>query len=143
MGFHAFNKEITTPCLNPLISWFRFSVGAAGAVTADTTYQLKGNFIESVTYSATGIYTVQLTRPYPEAIINARATVNRAGATDADVRMDYDAGTYSKTAGTLVFFTSGHTAAGNTTQVAADPPTNSEVHVELVFAGRKHAAAYD
>lgn len=136
--FHKFNKELTTPCYNALIGWFKFAVGATGAV--GTISQLKGNMISSITREDVGEYTVQLTHPYPEALINLRASINRAAVGDADVRVDYDAASYSKTAGTFTLFCSGHTAADNTAQVAADPTASSELHVEYVFAGRKHSA---
>jgi hypothetical protein len=133
-GFHKFNREFQTSNLNPFVSWFKMLVGAAGAV--GTVSQAKANLVESITRNSAGVYTVQLTRPYPYGVLACIPQVNRAAPGDTNVTANYDAASYSNTAGTLVIHCT------NTTGVAAatDPPTNSELHVMLVCFGRKGTA---
>lgn len=134
MGFHKFNKELTTANLNPFVSWFKFLVGASGAV--GTLSQAKANLVESVTRNSAGVYTVQLTRPYPYGVLFVLPKINKAAPTDPNVTADYDAASYSATAGTFVIHCTNTTGAA----AATDAPNGSEMHVMVVAFGRKNTA---
>lgn len=108
---------------------FKFGVGAAGAVTAATLKQAGDGAVRSVTYVATGRYTITLNSPAVVDIINCKVTYAKAAQTDAEVLGHYKVG--SLTTGSLgtpqtfeIFFAT--SAAG-----AAVPPTGSEVMVEF------------
>lgn len=133
-GFHKFNKELSTANLNPFVSWFKMLVGASGAV--GTISQAKGNLISGIVRDSAGVYTVTLTRPYPYGVLAVIPQINRAAPTDTNVVANYDAASYSNTAGTFVIHCTNTTGAA----AATDPPNGSELHVMLVAFGRKGSA---
>lgn len=135
-GFHKFNKEMTTSNLNPFVSWFKWTItNGSGAV--GTISQAKGNLVESVTRNSAGVYTVQLTKPYPYAVLAVLPQVNRAAPTDTNVVANYDVSpAYSNSTGSFVVHCTNTTGA----PIATDPPSGSEVHVMVVFHGRKQTA---
>lgn len=110
--------------------WFKFGVGAAGAVTAATLKQAGDGVIRSVARAAAGRYTVTVNSPGIIDIINCRVTYAKAAQTDAEVFGHYKVG--SLTTGSLgtaqtfeIFFATSAAAAANV-------PTGAEVMVEFV-----------
>ena len=134
-GFHKFNKEFSTSNLNPMVVWFKFAVGAAGAV--GTISQAKANFVESVTRNSAGVYTVQLTKPYPYGVLAVIPQVNRAAPTDTYVVAYYVSSPgYDRSTGSFGIHVTNTTGAA----AATDAPTGSEIHVMVVCFGRKFTA---
>lgn len=118
---HEFNKELGTSVKFPMLSWFRWTVGATGAV--GTVKQGKSGFVTSVTRNSAGNYTVQLSRPYPVNLLDIKIGTHTPGVTDAFRKVNYDASTYNPATGQFVLFTSGATtdatfASGTITCVA-------------------------
>lgn len=110
--------------------WFKFGVGATGAVTAATLKQGGDGLVRSVTRAAAGRYTITLNPPNVQDVINCRVTVAKAAQTDAVVLGSYKVA--SLTAGSPgvpqtfeIFFC-------NTSAAAADVPSGAEVHVQFV-----------
>lgn len=112
--------------------WFKFGVGAAGAVTAATLKQAGDGVVRSVALvpASTGRYTVTVNSPGIIDIINCRVTYAKAAQTDAEVFGHYKVG--SLTTGSLgtaqtfeIFFATSAAAAANV-------PTDAEVMVEFV-----------
>lgn len=110
MPIHTFNQIVTTTAKAPVVSWFKFTVGATGAV--GTVSQGKANLVQSVTRLGAGSYRVQFNRPYPLNVLGFVPVQNRNAVTDAKVDVDYDAGSYSATTGILDFFTSARVGSG-------------------------------
>lgn len=130
---YSFNQIVTTTCKAPVLSWFKFTVGATGAV--GTVSQGKANLVASVVRNSAGNYTVNFNKPYPLNILFCDPKVHRNAIADAFVKMEYDVGSFTAGGGSgsasMVLFT---TNAGTT---ATDPPNGSEVHVMLVHQAIK------
>jgi hypothetical protein len=123
MAYRSFNRELITTAKGVAWNLCRFTVGSTGAV--GTLKQASSNSIRSITRNSAGNYTVQFNEPYPAALAYVDVRLHRAAVSDAPRVIDYDAGTYSPTAGTLVIFTSsvedttaGVAATGTVTCVA-------------------------
>lgn len=115
--------------------WFKFKVGATGAVTAASLKQGGDGAVASIARAGLGRYTITLTSPNIIEILNCRVSVAKAAQTDAVIIGNYKVD--SLTAGAVgtpqtfeVFFT-------NTSAAAADVVTGGEVHVEFVEALNK------
>lgn len=128
---HGINFNVATTAKNPVFTWFRFTVGATGAV--GTIRQCKSQAVDTITRTGQGLYTVQFNRPYPLNVVQLDCTVARNAVTDAIRNVCYRAGTYNASTGQLNIVVSGDTAANNTAQIALDPIQNSELQFELVY----------
>ena len=106
---HSFNQIVSTTCKAPVLSWFKFTVGATGAV--GTVSQGKANLVSSITRLGAGSYRVQFNVPYPLNVLGFVPVQNRNAVTDARVDVDYDAGSYNASTGVLDFFTSSRTGS--------------------------------
>ena len=128
---HTFNQIVTTTAKAPVLSFFKFLVGATGAV--GTLSQGKANLVANVVRNSAGNYTVNFNKPYPLNILFCVPVVHRNAIADAFVKMEYDVGSFTPGGAdsSMVLFT---TNAGVT---ATDPPDGSEVHVMLVHQAIK------
>lgn len=130
------NKEVGTFARRPFFSWFKFTVGASGAV--GTVTQGGGLSFLSVVRTSIGLYTVTFNPPNPLAqngLINVTPRFHRSSGTGPSILCDYKAGTFAVSGtgvATFQFNTSGNTAAGDTTQVLADPTSGGEIQCQVV-----------
>lgn len=136
MAYPSFpGNEFLTHGVDVNHNFFKFAIGAAGAV--GTLSQGSGGFVTSVTRTAEGIYTVQLAKPYPASLLFINPSLSLASADSASLRVSYDSGTYSATAGTFVINTADiDDLSGNAEAVAfsaADPENGAEVMVHYAF----------
>jgi len=126
------SKRFRTHNVDASVNYFKFAVGAAGAV--GTLSQGNGAAVTSVAKAATGRYTVQLALPYPSALIDVKPSLAVVAVTSLLQRAAYKAGSYSPSAGTFEVICSAPTDDTHaTTQIAADPVSGSEYTVEYVY----------
>lgn len=130
---HSFNQIVTTTAKAPVLSFFKFAVGAIGAV--GTLSQGKANLVTSVVRNSAGNYTVNFNKPYPLNLLFVDPRVHRNAIADAYVTAEYDVGSFtagggSGSASMVILCTAGNT-------IATDPPNGSEVHVVLVHQAIK------
>lgn len=111
--------------------YFKFGVGAAGAVTAATLKQAGDGAVRSVALAGVGRYTITLNAPAIIDITNCRVTYAKAAQTGVNVCGNYKAA--SLTTGSVgvpqtfeIFF------SDPASDAAQDVPTGSEVMVEWV-----------
>lgn len=108
---------------------FKFGVGAAGAVTAATLKQAGDGAVRSVTYVATGRYTITLNSPAVVDIINCKVTYAKAAQTDAEVFGHYKVS--SLTTGSLGTAQTFEIFFADVANAAAEVPSGGEVMVEF------------
>lgn len=87
----------------------------------------KAGLIGSVIHTAIGIYTVQLTIPFPPKVVNIVPKLSCALATSPVLTARYQNGSYNPTTGTFVIFVSTTAAA------AADGGAADELHLDMKF----------
>jgi hypothetical protein len=136
MGFASPTPNVRTVAKAPLFGWFRFTVGATGAV--GTIRQGKSNHVKSVTRTGVGAYTVEFNRPFPLNLLDIDFDVNRllVGNGIRNVSMDFTYGLVQgndTTGTTFKFFVSGDTAANNTVQVATELIQGTELVCSYVW----------
>lgn len=125
-------KRFRSHNVETVVDYFRFAVGAAGAV--GTITQGSGAFVTSVTKTATGRYTVQLASPYPASLLFVNPSLSASGVTANTFLIRYKEASYSATAGTFEIDVSVPAGAGAaTTQVASDPENPSSIGAVLAF----------
>ena len=107
---------------------FKFGY-SAGAITAATLKQAGDGVVRSVSYTATGRFTITLNSPAIVDIINCKVTYAKAAQTDAEVFGHYKVS--SLTTGSLgtpqtfeIFF-------ANSAAAATAPPNDCEIMVEF------------
>lgn len=132
MGCTHNQAAIGTSAKAVWIDWATITFPASMTVdvplTGSAIKTLGGNFVASITKKSTGNYRVQLTGPYPAAVVNVRGSFASPLIGTTAVICTYKAGSYVKASGYFdLFFTS--QAA---TPVAADPGLAQELHLEFV-----------
>lgn len=120
---------------SPSVHWFKFDVGASGAITAATLKQSGDGFVKSLSRPGAGRYTITINAPGVIDILNCKVTYAKAGQTDAEVFGHYKVGSLTTgSAGTHqtfeIFFATSAAAA-------ADVPTGATVMVEVVEVPNK------
>jgi hypothetical protein len=124
-------NEFLTHGVDVNANYFNVAIGAGGAV--GTLSQGAGAFVTSVVETATGIYTVNLAKPYPASLLFVNPEIGTPLVGDAMVTARFDANSYSPTAGTFIINTSGNTGAADTTQIAAEPANGAILFVHYAF----------
>lgn len=110
---------------------FHFAVGADSAV--GTITQNDGAMVASIATDNAGKFTVTLAKPWPVNILACHVSLAGVAITSTLGRACYKANSYDPTAGTFVINHSAPTDDTHaTTQIAADPVTNTELHVTYV-----------
>ncbi len=126
---------------NLVVNAFRFVSGADSAV--GTITQNHGAEVASIATDNAGKFTVTLAKPWPAAILACHVSLAGVAITSLLGRACYKAGSYDATAGTFVINHSAPTDDTHaTTQIAADPVTNTEFHVSY-FATHDYATVGD
>ena len=120
---------------SPSVHWFKFTVGASGAVTAATLKQSGDGFVKTVTRPGAGRYTITLNSPRVIEILECRVTINKAATTDAIRHGHYKVGSLTTgSAGTPQTF---EIMFNDGTPAAADVPSGCEVVVCVVEVPNK------
>lgn len=124
---HALNHGLTTNAKGA--SWDQIRLKCTdGSGTLAIDEDCGAGLISSVTRTAQGIYTLQLSKPYPAKLVICTVNLSQAAETTGVLVVRYKRASYDATAGTFVVFVSN--AAGT---AAADPAQNDELHLDLVW----------
>lgn len=100
MSLHAYNHGLVTSSKGATIEFAKvtgLNVAPVGACTVD---DYASNFVQSVTHTATGVYSVQLNKPYPAALTCLPSISSTSPTTDL-IFARYKDASYSPTAGTF------------------------------------------
>lgn len=122
---HSYNNGLHTSSKG--ITYDRVRVTGLNTTPCTIAEDCKSGLIASVTKGATGVYTFQLTAPYPPKVVEISATLSSAAANSAILVARYQNGSYSPTTGQFTINVS------NATPAAADGGASDEMHVKLAF----------
>lgn len=120
-GLHTSSKGITYDAVR--VTALNVTVGQLCTIAEDC----KSGLIASVTHTATGVYTFQLSLPYPPKVVSFQPEVSAAGPTAAILVARYQNASYNATTGQFIVNVS------NNTPVAADPGAADELHLQMAF----------
>ena len=120
-GMNTASKGITVDGVR--ITGLNVTVGQLCTIAEDA----KAGLIASVTHTATGIYTFQLTLPFPPKVVGIQPALSAAAANSAILTARYQNGSYNSTTGQFIVNIS------NATPAAADGGAADELHVDMMF----------
>lgn len=86
----------------------------------------KSGLIASVTHTAAGIYTFQLSIPYPPKVVNIQPSLSATAATSTALTARYQSNSYNATTGQFII----HFNVGG---VATDGAAADELHVDMAW----------
>lgn len=89
----------------------------------------KAGFVASVTHTSTGVYTFQLTTPFPPKYVRIAPHISATAGTSSLLTARYQSGSYNATTGQFVINVSSTPA----TPALADGGASDELMVEMVF----------
>lgn len=121
-GLHTTSKGITVD-----------AVRVTGLNTTPCTIaeDCKSGLISGVTKGATGVYTFQLTAPYPPKVVIIQPTISGVNPTTDIIHPQYKDASYNATTGQFVIELMNDDDAG--TPVAVDGGATNELHVFMMF----------
>lgn len=120
-GLHTTSKGITYDAVR--VTGLTVATGQLCTIAEDA----KSGLIASVTHTATGVYTFQLSIPYPPKYVGIRAQLSCAAANSAILSARYQDASYNATTGQFIINVT------NATPAAADPASTNELMVEMAF----------
>lgn len=120
-GLHTTSKGVTYDVIR--VTALNATVGQLCTIAED----VKSGLIASVTHTATGVYTFQMSVPYPPKVASIQPEVSAAGPTAAILVARYQNGSYNPSTGQLIINIS------NNTPAAADGGAADELHVQMAF----------
>lgn len=121
---HALNYGLTTNAKGA--TWDTFRLTFDGSGNATLAEDCGAGLVTSVAHTGTGVYTVQLAKPYPPKMIQVDAQLSAATAATAILVARYQTASYNATTGQFIINVSTSAPA------AADPQSGSEMHVDFV-----------
>ena len=127
---HAYNNGLHTSSKGFTIDALRVTgLNVANGQLCTIAEDCKSGLVASVTHTNTGIYTFQLSLPYPAKIVVCKPTLSCSGPTQAFLFARYQQASYNSTTGQFIVNVSSTPA----TPAAADGGAADELHVELHF----------
>lgn len=132
MGQHSYNNGLHTSSKGITVDAVRVTgLNGADASLATIAEDCKSGLVASVTVTATGQYTFQLSKPYPPKLVICQPQLSQATETTDLLTASYDSGSYNATLGTFVVNVSNDDDAG--APVAAKGGATDELHVLMMF----------
>lgn len=126
---HSYNNGLHTTSKGITIDAVRIT-GLDGA-TQTIAEDCKSGLVSGCTKGSTGLYVIQLSKPYPPKIVICQPTMSNADGT-TDLRFPtYDTAGYSATNGTILIRVSNDDDSG--APVLADGSATDELHVLMMF----------
>lgn len=119
-GLHTTSKGITIDAIR--LTNLTVTVGQTVTIAEDC----KSGLIASVTHTATGVYTFQMTSPFLPKFVCIQPQLSGASATAATIQARYQTGSFNPTTGVFIV----HTTTGG---AATDPGATDELHVDMRF----------
>jgi hypothetical protein len=126
---HSYNNGLHTTSKGFTVDAVRIT--GLNVATQTIAEDCKSGLIAGCTKGVTGVYVLQLSRPYPPKIVICQPTLSNAdGVTDLRFAT-YDTGGYNATAGTITIRVSDDDDNG--APVLADGSATDELHVLMMF----------
>lgn len=124
---HAYNNGLHTSSKGITVDAVRVTgLNVAPPGLATIAEDCKSGLIASVTHTSTGVYTFQLTIPFPPKVVNIQPSVSAALPTSALLTARYQSNSYNPTTGQFIV----HTSVGG---VATAGAATDELHVDMKF----------
>lgn len=120
-GLHTSSKGFTVDAIR--VTGLTVATGQLCTIAEDC----KSGLIATVTHTATGVYTFQLSIPYPPKVVVIKPTLSAAAANSTILNARYQNASYNATTGQFIINVS------NATPAAADPGAADELMVEMHF----------
>lgn len=124
-GLHTSSKGITVDAVR--VTGMNVANGSLCTIAEDC----KSGLIASVTHTATGVYTFQLSAPYPPKMVNIQPQLSGDAVTDDLLHARYRAASYNATTGQFIVQVQNDDDITNA--VAADGLATTELHVLMMF----------
>lgn len=125
---HAYNNGLHTTSKGFTVDAVRVTgLNVANGQLCTIAEDCKSGLIASVTHTAAGVYTFQLTAPYPPKVVNINPKLSCAAANSAILTARYQNASYNATTGQFIVNVT------NATPAAADGGAADELHVEMNF----------
>lgn len=122
---HSYNNGLHTSSKG--ITYDRIRVTGLNTTPCTIAEDCKAGLISGVTKGATGVYTFQLTAPFPPKVVEITAQLSSAAATSAILTARYQNASYNPTTGQFIV------NVCNATPAAADGGAADEMHVSMAF----------
>lgn len=119
-GLHTTSKGITYDAIR--VTGLNATVGQLCTIAEDC----KSGLISSVTHTATGVYTFQMSVPYPPKVVSMQPEISAAGPTSTVLTARYQNASYNATTGQFII----NVSAGT---VATDGGAADELHLVMAF----------
>lgn len=125
---HAYNNGLHTTSKGFTVDAVRVTaLNVANGQLCTIAEDCKSGLIASVTHTAAGVYTFQLSAPFPPKYVVIKPTLSTASAAGALLNARYRNASYNATTGQFIVDVS------NATPAAADPGAAEEMMVEMHF----------
>jgi hypothetical protein len=120
-GMNTASKGITFDCVR--VTGLNVANGSLCTIAEDA----KAGLVSSVTHTGTGVYTFQLSQPFPPKVVGIQAELSCAAANSAILQARYQDGSYNATTGQFIINVTSSAPA------AADGGASNELHVSMAF----------
>lgn len=122
---HSYNNGLHTSSKGITIDAVR--VTGLNLATCVIAEDCKSGLVSGVTKGTTGVYTFQLTLPYPPKMVVIDPRLTSTNGATAILTPRYREGSYNPTTGQFIIDVS------NATPAAADASATAEMHVTMMF----------
>jgi len=122
---HSYNNGLHTT--SKAITYDRIRVTGLNTTPCTIAEDCKSGLISAVTKGSTGVYTFQLTLPYPPKVVEISAHISSAAATSTLLFARYQNASYNATTGQFIV------NVCNATPTATDGGASDELHVSMAF----------
>jgi hypothetical protein len=125
---HMYNNGMNTASKGLTVDAIRVTgLNVANGSLCTIAEDCKAGLISSVTHTALGTYTFQLSVPYPPKVVNIQPVLSAALTTSATNVARYQSASYNATTGQFIILLSTSAAA------AVDGGATDELHVDMKF----------
>ena len=129
---HSYNNGLHTSSKGITVDSVRVTgLNGADASLATIAEDCKSGLVASVTITAVGTYTFQLSKPYPPKLVVCMPRVSQATNTTDMLTASYKTASYDATLGTFVVNVSDDDDVG--APIAAKGSATDELHVLMMF----------
>lgn len=124
---HSYNNGLHTSSKGITVDGIRITgLNVANGQLCTIAEDCKSGLIASVTHTAAGVYTFQLSAPFPPKYVTIRPQLSATAATSTPLVARFQSGSYNATTGQFIINV-------NNAGVAADGGASDELHVDMKF----------
>lgn len=125
---HAYNNGLHTSSKGFTVDAVRVTgLNVANGQLCTIAEDCKSGLVASVTHTGTGVYTFQLSIPYPPKYVQIAPSLSATAANSAILTARYQSGSYNATTGQFIINIT------NATPAAADGGASDELMVDMNF----------